>query len=132
MQQLEEASYCPLHRIEEQEKEAKKFGFYWESFQQIIDQILSECVEVQEAWKTGDSAHLQEEIGDLIQATLALAIFCDFNPRQILFNSIEKFQKRYDAVVRMSLADGLHTLHQQPLEVLMNYWNRAKIEKILS
>lgn len=41
---------------------------------QIIEQVQSECREVQEAWKEGNRAHLQEEIGDLIQAAIPKGI----------------------------------------------------------
>lgn len=54
---------------------AKEFGFYWENFSQLIEQIQSECVEIQEAWDKKDIDHLQEEVGDLIQAAISLSIF---------------------------------------------------------
>lgn len=121
-------SPCLLKRVEKLEKEAEVFGFYWDSFEQLIEQIQSECAEIVEARAKGDVAHLQEEIGDIIHATLSLAVFCNFDPRETLLKSIEKFQKRYDAVVQLAQADGLKTLHNQPLDVLMHYWNRAKLK----
>ena len=117
---------CLLKKVEKQEAEAQKFGFYWDNFLQLIEQIQSECAEIQEAWDKKQSAPLQEEIGDLIQAAISLAVFCKFDPYETLQKSIEKFQKRYDAVVRMALEDGRSNLHNQPIDVLMNYWNRAK------
>lgn len=120
--------HCLLKQVEMQEFEAKKFGFYWEHFDQLIEQIQSECLEIQEAWANKKTPHLQEEIGDLIQATISLAVFCQLDPHETLQKSIEKFQGRYSAVVRMARKDGHDHLHQQPFEVLMDYWNRAKLE----
>lgn len=119
-------SDCLLKRIEEQEKIARKFGFYWEHINQLIEQIQAECIEVQEAWQTNDRTHLQEEIGDLLQVAVSLAVFCDLDPHETLLKSIEKFQKRYNTVVELAQRDGHTHLQQQPFEVLLSYWKRAK------
>lgn len=113
-------------RVEEQELTAREFGFYWERLDQLIDQIQSECKEVEEAWKSEDPNHLEEEVGDLIQAAIALAVFFNLDPKETLLKSIEKFQKRYDKVVEFAQKDGHQTLHNQSFEMQMIYWNRAK------
>lgn len=120
---------CLLKQVEQQEIEAEKFGFYWESFDQLMEQIQSECLEIHEAWHHQELIHLQEEIGDLIQAAISLAIFCKLDPQETLRKSIKKFQLRFNTVVKMAQQDGHDSLHQQPLEVLMDYWNRAKQEE---
>jgi uncharacterized protein YabN with tetrapyrrole methylase and pyrophosphatase domain len=116
----------PLKKIEELETTARQFGFYWENIDQLIDQIQSECAEVKEAWQKNDRPHLQEEVGDLLQAAVSLAVFCNLDPHVTLVESIEKFQKRYDQVVQLAKEDGKEHLRNQPFDVLMNYWNRAK------
>lgn len=113
--------------VERQENEAKKFGFYWEHLDQLIDQIQSECKEVKEAWEHNDLTHLQEELGDLMQAAISLAVFCNVDPAATLKKSIDKFQKRYDAVVDLAQKDGHQTLHGKSFDELMTYWNRAKV-----
>lgn len=118
---------CLLKQVEKQELDAEKFGFYWENIQQLIEQIQSECIEIQEAWDKKDKAHLQEEVGDVMQAAISVAVFCKLDPRETLLKGIEKFQQRYDAVVQMAQNDGHKTLHGQPFDVLMHYWNRAKL-----
>jgi uncharacterized protein YabN with tetrapyrrole methylase and pyrophosphatase domain len=118
---------CLLKQTEELEISAKEFGFYWERIEQLIEQIQSECLEVKEAWENNDNAHLQEEIGDLIHATISLAVFCQFDPHETLANSLEKFQKRYNHVVHLAKEDGHSDLKQQPMDILMHYWNRAKV-----
>ena len=125
---LQDFSPCLLKLVERQEFEAQKFGFYWENFHQLIEQIQSECIEVQDAWQQENLPHLQEEIGDLIQAAISLAVFCKLDPQDTLLKSIKKFQQRYDLVVQMAQNDGYENLHKQPFEILMDYWNRAKIK----
>lgn len=121
--------HCLLKQVEKQELEAQKFGFYWENFQQLIEQIQSECLEIQDAWNKHNTSLLQEEVGDLMQAVIGLAVFCKLDPHETLLKSIEKFQRRYNAVVQMVQEDGYdNLLHQPSFEVLMNYWNRAKIQ----
>ena len=117
---------CLLKRVEQQEFEARKFGFCWTNIQQLIEQIQSECLEVEEAWQKNDRPHLQEELGDLIQAAISLAVFCEVDPHETLLKSIDKFQTRYDHVVKLAKEDGFDTLHHKSTELLMKYWNSAK------
>ena len=72
--------------------------------------------------------NLQEEIGDLIQAAISLAVFCKLDPRETLSKGIDKFQRRYDVVVQLARSEGHENLHKQPFEILMDYWKRAKIK----
>jgi uncharacterized protein YabN with tetrapyrrole methylase and pyrophosphatase domain len=117
---------CLLKEVEKQEKIARQFGFYWEHFSQLIEQIQSECREIEEAWQKKDRAHLQEEIGDLMQATASLAVFCAFDPHETLLKATEKFQKRYNKLVELALQDGHADLQHQSFEVLTDYWKKAK------
>lgn len=113
-------------QIEGQAITARQFGFYWEHIHQLIEQIQSECLEIQEAWQKNDRSHLQEEIGDLLQAAVSLAVFCQLDPHETLQKSAEKFQKRYDQLVALAQNDGHSHLHHQPFDVLMHYWKKAK------
>ena len=112
--------------VEKQEFAIRDFGFPWEHAGQIIEQIRGECKEVEEALQEVDKAHLQEEVGDLMQAAITLAVFCGLDPQETLLASIHKFQKRFDLIVALAKQDGHETLHGQPFDVLMSYWNRAK------
>lgn len=117
---------CLLQQVEKQEIIAKEFGFYWENLSQLMEQIHNECIEIQEAWDRKDRKHLQEEVGDLIQAAISLAVFCQLDPQETVKKSIEKFQRRYDAVVHLAQSEGHEHLHKQSFATLMSYWERAK------
>jgi uncharacterized protein YabN with tetrapyrrole methylase and pyrophosphatase domain len=116
---------CPLKKAEELEEEARQFGFYWERLDQLIEQIQSECQEIQGVSPT-NRIHLQEEVGDLLHAAVSLVIFCGFDPCETLLNSIEKFKKRFHKLIELANAEGHPNLQNQSTEVLMSYWNRAK------
>ncbi len=115
-----------LKKLEVQEIASKNFGFYWQDLEQLIAQIKSECDEVTLAHKSVDQRHLQEEIGDLMHAAASLAVFCGFDPVETIEKSIEKFQKRFDTLVSISSKAGLPHLQGQPMEVLTDYWEKAK------
>lgn len=121
-----------FQQIQEKEKAAREFGFYWEHIGQLIEQIQSECTEVVEAWEKGDQPALQEEVGDLLLAAASLAIFCDLDPHETLLKSLTKFQKRYQILVALVQKDGYQDLQSQPFEVLMRYWKAAKKEEFVS
>ena len=78
------------------EEDASKFGFRWETTAQIMNQIQSECVEIEEHLDDGIgtvcTANLQEEIGDLLHAVLSLCVFCKLSPRDTLHQSLAKFE----------------------------------------
>ena len=115
-----------LKRIEIQEETAKEFGFYWEDLNQLLEQIQSECSEIQEAYQKNDLDHLEEEVGDLLLAAVSLSIFCRLDPKETLLKSSDKFQGRYDRLVSLVQQDGHHTLRGKSLKVLLSYWERAK------
>lgn len=117
---------CLFERVQEQEMAARDFGFYWDELHQLLEQIHSECGEIQEAWDHHDKVHLEEEVGDLLQAAISLAVFCKLDPYEALRKATDKFQKRYDQVVALAHQDGHSNLHQQPFEVLLKYWKAAK------
>jgi NTP pyrophosphatase (non-canonical NTP hydrolase) len=117
---------CLLKQVEQQELTAKEFGFYWEALPQLMTQIERECREIEEAHQSGHQAHLQEEIGDLMHAAIGLAVFCQLDPKETLRKSIDKFQRRYETLVKLAQADGYQNLHGQPFSLLLQYWQRAK------
>ena len=113
-------------KIIEQEKQALDFGFYWENDRQLFEQIKSECEEIKEAILNKNTAHLKEEVGDLINAAISLCIFFNLDPLDTLNESINKFQKRYEALIYLVKKDGLHDLKGKSTDVLLNYWHKAK------
>ncbi len=118
-----------IKKLVELENEASAFGFQWEDAEQIMQQIQSECLEVNEHLQAKTSlneASLQEEIGDLLHAVFSLCIFCKLDPEQTLQNTLEKFEKRMGLVKIIAKEKGLSTLHHQSFEQLMAIWNLAK------
>lgn len=115
-----------FERMSAQEKEALAFGFYWANHEQLLEQIRSECNEIQEALLQKDRTHLQEEIGDLINAAVSLCIFANFDPYETALKGVEKIQKRYDILVSKVKEDGLVNLRGKSVDEQLIYWEKAK------
>ena len=109
------------------EKEAREFGFHWSHYEQLIQQVQSECEEIKEVIEEpGKRVELQEELGDLMHVALCFCIFCEFSPEKTLELALSKFRRRFEEVVKLARSDGLLSLEGQPMDVLMNYWRQAK------
>ncbi len=111
------------------ELDADEFGFRWENTRQIMQQIQSECVEIEEhlGVNLANQAALQEEIGDLLHAVFSLCVFCKFEPQETLRATLAKFERRLLAVKQLANADGKATLAGHSFAELMQYWDQAKI-----
>jgi len=120
-----------LDKVVQLEENASQFGFEWETTDQIMAQIKSECDEINEHLTQGvedaDRKALQEEIGDLLHAVFSLCVFCKFNPRDTLEQTLAKFERRLNAVKAIAQERGLTNLHGYPFEELMDVWQKAKI-----
>ncbi len=118
-----------LDKVEALEGEAANFGFQWETTQQIMDQIKSECHEIDEHLSVDTQRNevaLQEEIGDLLHAVLSLCVFCKLSPHETLAKTVEKFERRLTAVKAISNEKGLTHLQGHSFKELMLIWEEAK------
>lgn len=112
------------------EQEADAFGFRWETTEQIMAQITSECAEVaehlHEGFETANPAALQEEVGDLLHAVFSLCVFCKLDSRDTIEQALLKFERRLNAVKHLALERGLTTLDEQSFDERMRVWDQAK------
>ena len=119
-----------LEKIVSLEESASEFGFRWDTADQIMNQIESECEEIKEHLNhelpQNDKIALQEEIGDLLHAVFSLCVFSGFSPRITLGQSLTKFERRLRAVKLVAEERGLTNLDGKTFDELMQIWNRAK------
>ncbi|HAU1788017.1 MazG nucleotide pyrophosphohydrolase domain-containing protein [Legionella pneumophila] len=113
--------------VEHLEKEAVLFGFQWETKAQIMAQIRSECLEIEEHLEAKDNREaLQDEIGDLLHAVFSLCTYCNFDTELTLRKSLDKFEHRLNAVKAIAKEQGLENLQGKSFDELMRYWELAK------
>lgn len=119
-----------LDKVVSLENMASEFGFRWQTADQIMHQIQSECEEVKEhlydELSQDNKTALQEEMGDLLHAVFSLCVFSGFSPRETLEQSLTKFERRLHAVKRIAHERGLTNLDGKPFDELMSIWDRAK------
>ncbi|MCP0912963.1 MULTISPECIES: MazG nucleotide pyrophosphohydrolase domain-containing protein [Legionella] len=111
------------------ESNASAFGFRWESAEQILAQIQSECAEINELLPPSEERNLfklEEEIGDLLHAVFSLCLFCQFDPKSTLAAALNKFEKRLQEVKQIAHEQGLVSLQGKASEELLSIWTKAK------
>ena len=115
-----------LLECEKIQDRAANYGFDWPDVPPVFDKVLEELDEVKEAWQSGDQAHIQEEIGDLLLVAVNLARHLNVNAEVALKESTKKFSRRFQHVEQQVEAAGLN-LKDCELAELDALWNKAKL-----
>ena len=121
------ANHCPaLLQAEKVQKKAAKVGFDWTEQTQIVDKIGEEYRELCEAVKSGDDAHIDEELGDLLFAAANLSRFRKRDSAELLLaRATAKFKRRFRRMEKM-LAEKGRKIEDCSLEEMDELWNQAK------
>jgi len=77
---------------------AARVGFDWETPVQVIGKIREELAETEEAIDQGDAEQIEEELGDLLFATVNLARQLKIEPEIALKRATQKFTRRFRAL----------------------------------
>jgi nucleoside triphosphate diphosphatase len=120
------ASLPALMQCEKIQDRAAHFGFDWPTVEPVFAKVEEELNEVKEAWLSGDQAHIEEEIGDLLLVSVNLARHLKINPELALKNSSKKFSRRFQYIEQQVAASG-RDLTSCSLAELDAYWDEAKI-----
>lgn len=115
-----------IKKVEIVEHQAKEYGFYWPNADAVMQQILSECEEVEELLDKNESPELQEEIGDLLHAVISLCVYCGYDTKITLEQALNKFEKRFNMTKVFAQEAGYQNMHGQNMEKMMKYWDMAK------
>lgn len=112
-----------LLRAQKIQKRAARVGFDWPDIKQVMDKVHEELEEIEEA---STPTEVEEEIGDLLFATVNLARHNGISAENALKEATKKFTARFESVEEQA---G-ESLEKLPLEKLEEFWQRAKeIEK---
>jgi uncharacterized protein YabN with tetrapyrrole methylase and pyrophosphatase domain len=76
------------------------------------------------------SAHLEEEVGDLLFAAVNVARFLGADPEIALKKANRKFQTRFQWMESAARAEG-HRLADLPRERMEELWNLSKLQQPL-
>jgi MazG family protein len=121
------ASNLPaLIKCEKLQDRAAHHGFDWQQVEPVFDKVIEELNEIKEAWQSGDQAHIQEEVGDLLLVAVNLARHLKVNPEIALKESNQKFSRRFQYIEKQVKQSG-RVLRDCKLDELDKYWEQAKI-----
>lgn len=114
-----------LMRSEKLQKRAAHTGFDWTDPADIFNKLEEETEEVREALEEGDTAHIEEEIGDLLFVAVNLARRLKVDPEIALRKANAKFERRFRAMEASAPGKeaGFATLNLEEQEAL---WQAVK------
>jgi MazG family protein len=106
-------------------KRAARVGFDWQEPAQVRDKVVEELAEVDEALRQGCSAHLAEEMGDLLFAIANWSLHLKIDPEEALRAANAKFERRFRKMEALAAAaaEQLATLTPSRWDEL---WRLAK------
>ena len=105
-------------------KRAVKVGFEWDKVDTLLDCIKSEYEEFKEAVASKDKTSMEDEMGDILFATVNLARWYKIDAEQALLKANQKFMKRFRKMEELSVKP----LEEYSFEEYDKLWKSAKKE----
>ena len=114
-----------LIRAEKIQKKAAKVGFDWTKVEDALDKVLEEYQEVKDVYNSKNRKKIEEEIGDLLFATVNVARFLDIEPDFALNYTIEKFIRRFQYIEENAISRDM-SMQLMTVEQMDQLWEEAK------
>jgi MazG family protein len=114
-----------LMRAEKVQKKAARVGFDWNEAAPVIAKIREEVAEVEAEIAAGDSAKIEEEIGDLLFSVVNLARKLKVDGETALQAATDKFSTRFRKVEALARERGI-ALDKLSLAELDVLWDEVK------
>jgi tetrapyrrole methylase family protein/MazG family protein len=117
-----------LLRAYELQKKAAKVGFDWQEITPALEKVKEELEEfVRELDGTEEGLlRAKGEFGDLLFAFVNVARFLKIHPEEALFETNEKFTRRFHYVTERVQESG-RSFEAHTLDELDHYWDEAKL-----
>lgn len=117
-----------LMRSEKLQKRAARTGFDWTNPEDIFAKLDEEIGEVRDAMASGDAAHIEEEIGDMLFVAVNLARRLTIDPEIALRKANAKFERRFRGMEQQAEGGeaGFANLSLEAQEAL---WQAVKAEE---
>ena len=115
----------PLLRAFTMQDRVAGWGFDWPDWRGAWDKVGEETAEVKEALESGDTDHLEDELGDLLFAVVNLVRLAGAHPTPALSRANAKFARRFGGVEDLARERGV-TLGEASLEELDVLWDEVK------
>ena len=119
------ATLPALSRAAKLQKRAATVGFDWPAALPVLDKVREELDEVLQAMADGDADALEDEVGDLLFATVNLARHLKHDPENALRRANRKFERRF-RFIEQALRDSGRPIEDCNLDELDALWGEAK------
>src|SRR5437016_10790890 len=123
--QDDEALGSPLAEANRLQQRAAGIGFDWPDARGPLAKVKEETAELEKEMGAGRREQLEEEIGDLLFATVNLARKLGIEAGQALERANLKFTQRFEKVEKLAEERGLE-MGRATLEQLDALWNEVK------
>lgn len=105
-------------------RKAAAAGFEWDTIEGVWEKVHEELDELKQAVASGDKAHAQEELGDVLFTLVNVARWCGLDPEAGLAGTNRRFLDRFS---RVEAALG-GNLQGQSIRELEGLWQQAKAQ----
>ena len=105
-------------------RKAAAAGFEWDAMAGVWEKVHEELEELKEAVASGDRAHAQEELGDVLFTLVNVARWCGLDPEDGLAGTNRRFLDRFS---RVEAALG-GQLQGRSIAELEGHWREAKAQ----
>ena len=105
-------------------KKAAAAGFEWDDMAGVWEKVHEELDELKEAVASGNKAHAQEELGDVLFTLVNVARWCGIDPEAGLAGTNHRFLDRFSRVEAALGGD----LQGRTIRELESLWQQAKAE----
>ena len=103
-------------------KKAAAAGFEWDDITGVWEKVHEELAELKDAVASGDQAHAQEELGDVLFTLVNVARWCGIDPEAGLAGTNRRFLDRFSRVEAALGGD----LQGRSIGELEGLWQQAK------
>ena len=117
-----------LTRAVKLQNRAARVGFDWPDASHVIDKIIEESRELEQARDTETPERMEEEFGDLLFVIANLARHLKIDPEKSLRSANAKFIRRFNMIEAELAAKG-KTPDQSNLEEMDTLWDLAKAQE---
>jgi tetrapyrrole methylase family protein/MazG family protein len=110
-------------------RRASRIGFDWDDVEGVIAKLQEELSELAAARTAQSSEQIEDELGDVLFATVNLARFLKVDPEIALKRTNAKFTARFREMERLARVSG-RALADVPRSEMELLWERAKAAEV--
>jgi tetrapyrrole methylase family protein/MazG family protein len=119
------ANLPALFRAEKMQRRVARVGFDWTDMRPVLDKVIEEFNEFKEAILSGNQAHAEEELGDIMFALVNVARHSKICAEDALRLTTKKFAKRFRYIEDHFAKTG-KDIHKATLEEMDVLWEESK------